>query len=329
MDRDELSSLIEETDILEYISQFTEFEEKNGEYWALSPLKDEKTPSFSVNTDMNRFYDFSSGKGGNILTFIRCYYQCSEREAEEKLLEYAGGAGKTKPRQRMSAVKVAKAFAPRKKRGKTPKTVVLSDDYMERYKWRDDKLDIWRAEGISTESLLKFQVSYDEFSDRIVYPIRSMDGKIINVSGRTVDPDWKEKGLRKYTYFRPLGALATIYGASENMESILRNGEIILFEGAKSVMLTDSWGIHNTGAVLTSHLNPNQLKILAKLGVTVVFALDKGINIREDENIRRLKRFVRVEYVYDKDDLLEDKMAPVDAGREVWETLYQGRRFYH
>ena len=40
----ELSELIESVDILEYISQYTEFTEKNGEYWALSPFKDEKTP---------------------------------------------------------------------------------------------------------------------------------------------------------------------------------------------------------------------------------------------------------------------------------------------
>ena len=323
-----ISELIDEVDLLEYVSQYTEFEEKNGEYWALSPLKEENTPSFSINTDMNRFYDFSSGKGGNILTFIRCYNRCSVAEAEKILREYAGGTARAAPRQRMSAVKVARRFAPRKKRCKTPKTVVLPDDYMERYRWRDDKMDIWRAEGISTESLLKYQVSYDEFSDRIVYPIRSMDGKIINVSGRTVDPEWKSKGLRKYTYFRELGALATIYGASENMESILQKKEIILFEGAKSVMLMDTWGVHNTGAVLTSHLNPNQMAILAKLGVTVVFALDKGIDAREDENIKRLRRFVPVEYVFDKDGLLEDKMAPVDAGREVWETLYRGRCRY-
>lgn len=328
MEQIELNELIDSVDILEYISQFTEFEEKNGEYWALSPLKEENTPSFSVNTDMNRFYDFSSGKGGNVITFIRCYYGCTFAEAVQKLREYVGGSGKTMVHRRMEAANVARRFSPKKSRVKTPKTVVLPDDYMERYRWRDDKMDIWRAEGISTGSLLKFQVSYDEFSDRIVYPIRSMDGKIINVSGRTVDPAWKEKGLRKYTYFRELGALATVYGAFENMESIRQKGEIILFEGAKSVLLTDTWGIHNTGAVLTSHLNQNQMKLLAKLGVTVVFALDKGINILEDENIKRLKRFVPVEYVRDKDDLLEDKMAPVDAGREIWETLYQGRYRY-
>lgn len=65
----ELSELIESVDILEYISQYTEFTEKNGEYWALSPFKDEKTPSFSVRKETNSFYDFSSGIGGTYLCY--------------------------------------------------------------------------------------------------------------------------------------------------------------------------------------------------------------------------------------------------------------------
>lgn len=323
-----LSELIDSVDILEYISQFTEFEEKNGEYWALSPLKEEETPSFSVNTEMNRFYDFSSGKGGNVLSFIKSYYQCGDSRAADILREYAGEKGCSSPRQKMEASKVAKKFAPKKKQIKTSKSVVLPDDYMSRYTPRDDKLEIWRNEGISELSLRRFQVSYDDFSDRIVYPIRNVDGQIINVSGRTVDEHWKEKKLRKYTYFKPLGILDTLYGLAENRDFILLKNEIILFEGAKSVMLADSWGVRNTAALLTSHVNPYQLKILAKLGCRVVFALDKGVNIREDENIKRLKRYVRVEYIWDKDDLLEDKMSPVDAGQEVWKKLYERRLYY-
>lgn len=323
-----VEELVDSVDILEYVSQFAEFEEKNGEYWALSPLKDENTPSFSVNKEMNRFYDFSSGKGGTVLTFIRNYFKCSDEEAVERLQKYAGDNGVVEPRQHMEATNVAKRFSPKKRRGKPDKSKILPDDYMSRYTWRDDKLEIWRQEGISDDSMRKFQVLYDDFSDRIVYPIRNMDGKIISVSGRTVDPLWKEKKLRKYTYFHSLGTVATIFGASENMESIKEKGEIILFEGAKSVFIMDSWGIGNTGAVLTSHLNPNQLRILAKMGVRVVFALDKGVNIREDENIKRLRRYVAVEYIWDGDNLLEDKMSPVDAGREAWEKLYEGRYRY-
>lgn len=321
-----LSELIDSVDILEYISQFTEFEEKNGEYWALSPLKEEETPSFSVNTEINRFYDFSSGKGGNVLSFIKAYYHCNDSKAADILRQYAGDKGIREVRHKMEATRVAQRFARKKKQCKTSKAEVLPDNYMGRYRWDAEKLSIWRDEGISDESMRRFSVSYDDFSDRIVYPIRNVDGKIINVSGRTVDEHWKEKKLRKYTYFKPLGVLDTIYGLSDNRSFVTAQNEIILFEGAKSVMKADSWGIKNTGAILTSHLNQYQLKILIKLGCKVVFALDKGVDVREDDNIQRLKRYVEVEYIHDKDDLLEEKMSPVDAGEEIWKKLYE-RRF--
>ena len=58
---------------------------------------------------------------------------------------------------------------------------------------------------------------------------------------------------------KPWGELKTIYGFAENLENIKKQGEIILFEGCKSVLMADTWGIHNAGAILTSHLNPNSL----------------------------------------------------------------------
>jgi DNA primase len=324
----DLEELIESVDILAYISQFADFEERGGEYWALSPLKDEATPSFSVNTDMNRFFDFSSGKGGTVLTFIRNYYRCGTKRAVEILRKYAGDTGVSAAKRRMEAALVAKRFGRKRKPAKESKAVILPDDHMNRYEKRADKLAIWEAEGISRDVLERYQVFYDGFSNRLVYPIRNLDGKIINVSGRTLDPEWKTKKLRKYSYFHDMGILDTLYGLSENRDAILDKNEIILFEGAKSVMLAETWGVTNAAAILTSHLNPYQLKILAKLSCRVVFALDKDVLIREDENIRKLKRLVTVEYLWDKDGLLEEKMAPVDAGRDVWEILYQGRLSY-
>jgi len=321
----EPSELIESVDILEYISQYTDFTEKNGEYWALSPLKEENTPSFSVRKEENAFYDFSSGIGGNVLTFIRYYHKCSQDEAIEKLKEYIGFDGKIVRHKKLSVVEVAKRFSPPRKTVKQGKAAVLPDDYMERYEKRSDKLEVWRAEGISDASLDRFQVFYDSFSNRLVYPIRSVDGKIINVGGRTLDERWKEKNLRKYTYFMQWGELATIYGLSENMDNIRKKREIILFEGCKSVLLADTWGIKNAGAILTSHLNPHQMKILAKLGCRVVFALDKDVRVREDYNIRKLKQYVKVEYIWDGWNLLNDKDAPVDKGYETWQKLYEGR----
>lgn len=322
----ELSELIESIDIVEFISQYIDLEQRGDEWWGLSCFKDEKTPSFSVRSSPPCFFDYSSGIGGNVFTFVKYYYKCSASEAVAILRKFAGDEdGTSKPSEKLVATQVCKRYQTPKLNQKPAKTKILPINCLDRYEKRDDKLAVWESEGISRASLDKFQVFYDSFSDRLVYPIRNMSGDIVNIGGRTLDPDWKEKKLRKYSYFYSWGTLDTIYGASENMEAIKKAREIILFEGCKSVLIADTWGLHNTGAILTSHLNPNQMKILAKLGCRVVFALDKDVVIREDHNIQRLKQYVNVEYIWDREDLLDPKDSPVDKGREVFKKLYGDR----
>lgn len=325
----ELEDLIEEIDIVDYISQYVELEEKNGEYWGLSPFKDENTPSFSIRRETKRFYDFSSGIGGNVFSFVRKYNGCSAQEAVNILKQYLGCDSTTvTPRRKLAATIACKKFKPRKTVKKKSKGTVYPENYMERFEKRADKLAAWTAEGISEQSLQRFEVCYDNFSDRLVYPIRNIEGEIVNIGGRTLVPEWKEKKLRKYTYFSSWGEMDVIYGLYENMQYVLEQKEIIIFEGCKSVLLADSWGIRNTGALLTSHLNPNQMKILARLGVRVVFALDKNVRVRDDHNISKLKRYTTVEYFWDRSDWLEEKDAPVDKGLEVFKKLYEQRFRY-
>ena len=321
----DVEDILDRIDILEYISQYCELEEKGGEWWGLSPFKNEKTPSFSVNTEKQRFYDFSSGLGGNLINFTKSYHKCGFEKAIKLLEEYIGDSKEGEASDRLECTKVARKYRWSPHKQNEPKTQILAPNYMERYIYDKDKLQTWIDEGIDLKTLKNFDAHYDSFSNRIVYPIKSYNGDIINVSGRTLDPNYKEKGLRKYTYFFPLGTLDTLYGFSNNKQDILDRNEIILFEGAKSVMLAHSWGVRNTSAILTSHLNPNQLRFLVKLGVRVVFALDEDVDIRKDVNINRLKRFVRVEWVKNRDGLLSEKMAPVDAGPDIWNELYERR----
>lgn len=323
----ELSELIESIDIVDYISQFADMEEKNGEYWCLSPLKEENTPSFSIRREEKVFYDFSSGIGGNVLTFVCKYFKCSVSDGIKILQKYSGIDGAVHASTKMSATLDCKKFRTQKYK-KPVKNKVLAIDCMKKYENRPEKLLLWEQEGISKESIDRFQVCYDAFSDRLVYPITDLDGNIVNIGGRTVDPKWKEKGLRKYTYFYNWGQLNLVYGLYENLEYIKEKNEIIIFEGCKSVLLADTWGIKNCGALLTSHVNPQQVKVLAKLGVRVVFALDKDVRVKDDKNIKKLKQFVNVEYIYDVMDYLESKDSPVDKGREVFRKLYDSRLRY-
>lgn len=328
-----LEDLINKIDAVEFISQYMELEEKNGEYWGLSPFKDENTPSFSIRKETNRFYDFSSGIGGNVFTFTKKFHQCSSADAVKILEQYIGeDFSASTCRQKMAATVVCKKYMRNVKSRGSPssKHSVYPDNYMSRYEKRQSKLSEWAQEGISENAMTRFEVYYDAFSDRIVYPLRNIHGKIQNIGGRTLDPDWKEKGLRKYTYFSGWnGELNLIYGLFENMEHILEQKEIIIFEGCKSVLLAYSWGIKNTGAILTSHLNPHQMKILARLGVKVVFALDNDVDIRQDHNINKLKNYTVVSYIHDTNGVLDEKDAPVDKGIEVFNHLYkQSRNVY-
>lgn len=326
----EIQDILDRVNIVEYISQFCDPElRSDGDYWALSPLSNEKTPSFSINEETGRWYCFSTHKGGNLIDFIKAYYNCEFQTALNILKKYANitDTDEREPIKRLLSSSIAKKYRYRDPFETKPSFsgVVLPKDYMDRYENNPDKLECWRKEGISDASMQKFQVRYDPMSDRIVFPIRSPNGDIVNVCGRTLDPLFKEKKLRKYTYFKQFGALTTIYGLFENMMDIVSAQEIILFEGSKSVMLADGWGIHNTGAILTSHLNPHQFRLLIQLGVRVVFALDAEVDIRKDENIQKLTRYTTVEWVKNQNGVLGDKDAPVDKGESVFRDLYQRR----
>ena len=323
----ELTEMLQQINIVDYISQYIDLEKRGEEWWGLSCFTNEKTPSFSVREDPPVFYDYSSGLGGNLYTFVKHYHNVCGREAVKILEKYSGiDIDSTEPSSRLAATTACRKYQPKKKSGKAVNPKYLPDDYMDRYEVDKDRLEIWRDEGISDDSMVKFGVRYDPFSNRIVYPVRDLNGRIVNVGGRTLDPLFKEHNQRKYCYFYQWnGAMCTIYGLFENKKEILRKREIILFEGCKSVLKADTWGIWNTAAILTSHLSPYQMIELAKLGCTVVFALDKDVDIRKDHNINKLKQYVNVQYIIDKGNVLGEKDSPVDKGEAVFRELYDNR----
>ena len=58
---------------------------RNNDYWYLSPLREEKTPSFKVNRKLNRWYDHGMGKGGNLVDFAILYHGCTVSELLQNL----------------------------------------------------------------------------------------------------------------------------------------------------------------------------------------------------------------------------------------------------
>lgn len=325
--QEQIELIDKKVNMLEYISQYTSFKKRNGEWWALSPLTDERTPSFSVSCDKfatQKFKDFSSGCGGDIVDFVKAYEGVGTKRAIEILRSYANiDTDELRVRTHLEASEIAKSYRRRSRKRNAAEHNVMIDDVMNRYVWDIQKFKNWIEEGIGEETLRTFGVRYDPTSSRIVFPIRNGDGGIINIKGRTIDPLFKEKGIAKYIYFYKLGDLDFLFGLDVARQYVEERNEIILFESEKSVMKCHGWGIRNTCAIMTSHLNDYQRKILMRLGKPVVFALDKDANPHTDKNIKKLKMYCNISVIEDKEGLLDEKDAPVDKGLEVFKRLYE------
>ncbi|MEP7318328.1 MAG: CHC2 zinc finger domain-containing protein [Panacibacter sp.] len=74
-------------DVVEYLFTlgFKPAKISGNDYWYLSPLRDEKTPSFKINRKINCWYDHGLGKGGNLVDFGMVYFNCSSVEFLQRL----------------------------------------------------------------------------------------------------------------------------------------------------------------------------------------------------------------------------------------------------
>ena len=80
-------------DLVDYLASLNHLPQKvrNQDYWYLSPLREEKTPSFKVNRALNVWYDHGTGKGGDLVDFGTYYYNCTVSELLHRLSEYQPG----------------------------------------------------------------------------------------------------------------------------------------------------------------------------------------------------------------------------------------------
>jgi hypothetical protein len=71
-----------QVDLVSYLAQLGHHpvQVRHPNYWYLSPLREEKTPSFKINQKLNRWYDYGMGQGGNLIDFAIRYHGCTIRE---------------------------------------------------------------------------------------------------------------------------------------------------------------------------------------------------------------------------------------------------------
>lgn len=324
-----LQQINENANLLDYVSQFIEMEKRGNDYFGQCPLHIDNTPSFSITPAKNSYYCFSCGKSGGIIGYLMDYEGMQFESAVEKAAKLADmDLSKMCKSNTVSWLKKLRMLALKKDSDFSHE--ILPESELKKYK--KEPVWEWLNEDINQETMDLFGVMVDTWQNRIIYPVYDIHGNLINIKARTRYPNYKKLKIPKYINYYPVGVMDYFQGLNITLKYVKEKGEIIIFESVKSVMKAFGWGYKNCASAEKHTLTKEQLDLLVKLKVNVVFAYDSDINYRQSDvkqNIDKLKRVTNVYVIEDKNKLLGGviaKNAPVDCGKDIWSQLYEAKK---
>lgn len=328
-DDEMLQEINANVDLLEYVSQTVEFEKRGHDYFAHCPLHVDLTPSFSITPEKNSYFCFSCNRSGGIIGYLMQYEGMSFDDAVSKAASLAN-VDMSKMCKSKTITFLKKFKAMREPQVRSVVHDILPESTYSKY--RKIPVDEWLSEGIQQSVMDLFDVRIDEHQNRIVYPVRDIKGRLINIKARTRYVNYKELKIPKYINYFPIGVMDYFQSLDITMPFIREKNEVIIFESVKSVMKAYGWGYKNCVSAEKHTLTPEQIQLLVKMKTNVIFAYDSDVSYSQpdvQENIKRLKRIVNVYLIEDRHGLLggkQAKNAPVDCGLDVWKELYSTKR---
>jgi DNA primase len=310
-----IAKIFDAADIVEVISDFINLKKSGSNFKGLSPFANEKTPSFMVSPGKRIFKDFSSGKGGNVVSFLMDHEHLSypealkwlankynieiaeEQETEEQQKDkhkrealylahqYANEFFKTELRNTDEGKSIGLSYF--KKRGYQLNTI---DDFELGYS--PEKIDALSQRALddkyNLESLLKAGIikknergSYDFFRGRVIFPIHNISGRIIGFGARTLRTDKKVAKYFNSPESEIYNKSQVLYGLYHAKNEIIKNDCCFLVEGYTDVISLHHNNIKNTVASSGTSLTDGQIRLIKRFTNNVVILYDgddAGIN---------------------------------------------------
>ena len=292
----------ERVTIVDVVGQYVKLTKAGKNYRGLSPFNKEKTPSFYVSPDRGVYYCFSSGKGGDIFSFIQEMEGLDFRGSLKMLAERAGvelvqeskEARDERERQYMLIEEAANWFEAQlkqkpeaveylKKRGVEEKTI---------HEWRlgyapsgwTNARDYLVGKGFTDYELDKAGLAkrgekggfYDRFRGRIMFPISDSAGRVVAFSGRIFEAE-EGKDAAKYLNSPETAQYdksRILYGYHAAKQVIRKYDFSVLVEGQMDLVMAHQGGFPNTVAVSGTGLTEFHLELLDRLSKNVLMAFD-------------------------------------------------------
>jgi len=289
---DEIKSRLRLSDV---IGRSVKLRRQGREYVGLSPFSKEKTPSFYVNDEKGFFHDFSSGKHGDLISFLQETERLSFVEAVERLASEAGVAlpvadpravEHEKARQSLSdwLTLAAKWFEAELRRpvGAEARAYLnrrgLPEDEWARFglgyapQGRTALKDYLIAKGAAPGELVDAGLliapedggsPYDRFRERVIFPITDQRGRVVSFGGRALNPDAKAKYLNgPETELFHKGAM--LYGMAEARKLLAAanaDAALVVVEGYMDAIACQRAGVA-TVAPMGTALTEEQMEAL-------------------------------------------------------------------
>ncbi len=305
--KETIDAIFEAARVEEVIGDFVQLKKSGSNYKGLSPFVNEKTPSFMVSPAKQIWKDFSSGKGGNALSFIMEHehfsypealrylankYQIEIEETEQTDLE------KQALNERESLFVVSE-FAKKYFHDvllKTDEGLAIGHSYFKERGFTEETIktfqlgyspDVWDAftkealaKGYQLEflektglTIVKEDKTFDRFKGRVMFPIQSMSGRVLGFGGRILTNDKKAAKYLNSPESDIYHKSKVLYGIFHAKQEIAAKDNCYLVEGYTDVIQMHQAGIKNVVASSGTALTPDQIRLINRLtkNITVLF----------------------------------------------------------
>jgi len=345
----QVQQIKEAIDIIELIGERVELKRSGRNWRGLCPFHGEKSPSFFVSEEMQRYKCFGCGETGDVYNFLEKYEGMTFNEALQYLAERAG-----------VALKEYQPSADDEKRRQHLEILNLAKEYyhylLVEHKAGQKARDYLKNRGTNNESLKLFQIGYslpvwdglvkylhhkkkyaltdlvetglvinrkgryyDRFRDRVMFPLKNHRGQVVGFSGRSLEQDVKQAKYINSPETKLYHKAELLYGYSELLQSIRQKGEVIVTEGEFDVISSTQAHVNNIVAIKGSAFTLDHAKYIKRVANKILFALDM-----DSAGIEATKRSIPIAQELDLElrviklgDLAENvKKDPDDVARE-------------
>jgi DNA primase len=307
IDRETIDRIFTAADIVEVIGEFVQLKRTGQNYRGLSPFKNEKTPSFFVSPSKGIFKCFSTGIGGNVVTFLMENEKLSYPEA----LQYLA--------KKYNIEITEKDESPQEREIKNERESLLAVnqfacqyfvDTLHSPEGRAIALSYFNERGFREDIIRKFQLGYareeknaftrtaidkafkldfliktgltiprenihlDRFHGRVIFPIQGLSGQVLGFAGRIMKSDIKVAKYINSPDSEIYHKSDILYGLFYARNAIMKNDKCYLVEGYTDVISMHQTGIENVVASSGTSLTLGQIRLIKRFSHNITILYD-------------------------------------------------------